>query len=493
MTTRVGVEVDGTTAVAATVTDDRVVSVNVVSSDTPEKALAQILAGVKRNVPVRVALVTPGAAVRRVDVSPAMLDRRQFETAVYAAVRASTEGTTAAAVFHDLDALTAGGMCPGTAVVAPAEEVNLAYGASRRHRLEVVTPAFTFAGAGLDGLHLGLRRSVTDLTLVSQGKVVAHRQIRDASIGDLATRLGGVDVAMRVLLTEHLAATDLIHDDERGRWLRTLAQEVRRSLDQWSKTAVVTAETVHVYGPAGDAPLLPGYLSDVGLTTAVPDVVRQALSQLPGPGARSAVGAWLAARSLGEQLPQAVFPDPHVAQVIAAQQTSSRRTKLIAGGAAAVVALTALWLVPPMLGQRELDAAQARKTAATARLAALAEQSAQMTADQARAAAADAGYAQRLRWSALLGQVWATAPAGATLSSVTPAYSQQTQMVTVTVSANFRGTVDDLSAWTQRLRTDLQALDAWPRSFSVERDRLNASLSFTIPAARLALTQETPR
>jgi len=337
-----GLELDGTRATVCTMQDGTVAKVEQFDGDSPADALGQALAATRRQDPVRVLLLTDGILLRRVDLTADHLTREAFTDLAYKATGAPREGTEVAGLFFDTDAVKAGILGSGVAVVAPAGPIHELRDLLRPHPVEVVAPPLT--AGGLEGLSLALRHSGAELTLVVDGEPVAYRQLPAGGLAGVEARLGtgaAVGGARLHAALNGNPAQDPMATVELERYLRRVLTEARETIETWARQGERAGRDLFVYGPGAAAPQVDVLLRDLGLGRAEQPHVNDALVRLAPRRRLEVVGAYLAAVTYGHGLPQAPFPDPQevaTARARASRAHTGRRRSLAARCAAVILA-----------------------------------------------------------------------------------------------------------------------------------------------------------
>lgn len=351
---RVGIELDGTRATLVEVTAGQAVQVRsytgVSGADAVKQAVASLGTG-RKTPPIRLSLVATTISVQPLDVSRGMLtDRKIFTDEVYKKMpRISQEATTVAGLLFNADSGTEA-MSAGIAAAMPSDPVDEAYKVlPATFDVEVVPTPFVFSNA--DGLHLSIRYSNADLTLVVDGHPVAYRRLPGGGFDDLARTLGGDNGLERLrAASEGLPGSDLIAKEELSRYLRKLVEEVVKTTTLWKRNGLEVPDVVHPNGVGGRVVELVDHLSDVGYAVHAHDDLVRAMAYIPMGERELAVGAFLAGRSAGEGEPYSSFPSTVLLERAAARRAATRRSKRLGLIIAAVVLPLVSYLVPTTLG-----------------------------------------------------------------------------------------------------------------------------------------------
>jgi|LauGreDrversion4_1035100.scaffolds.fasta_scaffold00643_4 hypothetical protein len=494
--TTLGLEVDGQHVTVVECVGDVAVSVRSVMLDDLKDTVDLVLAGYKQHrndPPMRVALSCDQIVTRGIDVTPAMKNRQVFDDAVYEALPLDRTATLAAGLFFDPAALTgANTLTAGVAAVAPRSAIADTYRAFVGRRTELVPPSFALAG--IDGLWLGLRYAVSDLTLVVNGRPVLYRQLRAGGLDTIAGLLGdGESGSERLEIALHRSGpSDPVADAELDRWLRIVAMETRQTIDFWARSGEQVPEGIIAFGAAAAAVGLDGALASANLTNSFPDELHRAMSFIPPADRPAAVLAFAAARTVGLGAPQSVFVNPVITETAQENRRRTRQLARVSVGITAAVAVVATTLVP--LGSAWVDrsAAAAALRDATAKYEPLAGVYEQLSSTYQREDAIAAVALEDTQWSDVVRFALGLAPSvDVTQFAATRTTNDAgTDVVLVTVTAERTGgTYADLTSWLSKLRSTVGITRAWSSSYTNRDGLAGYQLSFEIDPSILG----TPR
>lgn len=472
--TTLGIEIDRDRITVVECVGDMAVSMRTVSLDERSEAVDLALAGlkIKKTDPaIRVSLASTSMVARRIDVTAAMLKRSVFEDAVYTALPVDRETTCTAGMFFQSELLASNvdQLTPGVGAVAPRAEVDAAYRSMGDRRSEVVPSPFVFEGR--DGLWLGLRYSVSDLTLVVNGHVIAYRQLRAGGLDTISGLLvdpsdpesGNIRLENALHRT---GASDPVAESELDRWLRTVSLEVRQTTDFWTRSGEEVPSAITAYGTGSASVGLNGVLTDSGFTPEFPEELSRLMSFLTPADRPIALGAYLAAQTTGFAMPQAAFVDPGAA---AAEQNVVRRNRraLQVGGAAIVlISFLGMLVVPTASAWLTKSNTQNQLTDARAEFAKVATVWEQISTIDSRRDAALSAISGEIDYATAIRAVVGTQPAGYTLSQVAVAKNESGEIVAVVSANKSGGSYRDLTRWLTTLRSRTDVVQAWSSAFS---------------------------
>ena len=497
--TTLGVEIDGDRITVVECVGEMAVSVRSVELDDPADAVDLALAGMKtrRNDPsIRVGLAAPSMVARRIDITSSMSSRTVFEEAVYTAMPVDRTATCTAGIFHSPDLITDGidQLGSGFAAVATRASVDRAYRAMGDRRAEVVPAPFTFEGS--DGLWLGIRHGVTDVTLVVDGHVQAYRQLRVGGLDTVAGLL--VDPADPESGRDRLAvalhrtgASDPVAEAELDRWMRTLALELRQTVDYWSRGGEQPGQRVIAHGAGAVAVGLLGALGEAGLESWYPDELNRMMAFIAPADRPLAIGAFMAARSTGTGMPQAAFIDPSSGETKAETKRRNRRL-LVVGAVSTLVAVLVGSIVVPTVG------ALVQRNSARSDLSAAREV---FTPVQSMWNALETGNIRRgivaenitgeVNYAKVLRTVTGTAPDGYLVSQLNATRNETGNVTATATLSRPGGDYRELSAWLTLLRATPEVSEAWVSSFANRDGTVSFEITVTFDNTKVLSDDRT--
>lgn len=493
--TRVGIEVDGDRVTVVEVLDDVAVTSRSVDVGDLEESFTLALAGFeqsRKDPPVRVALCTSRLTVRRIDVTSALRERDAFEEAAFEAVPVSREDNSPAGLFFRPDLMTTPDVVSaGVVAVVPAEEVDRVYQVCGKRRAEVVTPSFTLRD--VDSLWLGLRFSSAELSLVRGDHVVQTRQLQAGGLSAVAAALDpdnvslGVDRVMRALDNP---GADVIAEAEVDRYLALVASEARRTIDFWERSGDSCGSDVVVFGPGALAvKSVESSLRDQDLAVAWPQVLIDRMSYLAPRDRPLAVGAYFAALTIGEDLPQAVFLNPQAVEVDARRRKAAGRVRYALAAAAVLAAVLVTSIVPALSQYRELSALRSQAEAAQKAFDQRAGVSEQLADLSSRSEVMGLALSTQPSWSSIIKLINQTAPAGAVVTQQTSTVDGNDVVVSLTAELP-GGTYYELTQWLAELAS--RGARTWSPNFSTVEGVSTYQVTFTVPLVDWPTSRAVP-
>jgi Tfp pilus assembly protein PilN len=471
-----GLSIDGDRVTVVETLGDIAVSANSIVTGSLEDSLTVALEGIKqkrKDAPIRVSLLAPSVSLRRMDVTAQLAaSRADFEDAVFAALPVNREVTAVAGAFFDIEAMVGDAVTAGVAVVGPAERIEEVYRLAGKNRIELI--ASPLALTGFDGVWLGLHHGLADVTLVTNGRPLAYRQLRAGGLNALLAVLGDPDDLSvgpsRVLAALTATATDTIADIEVSRYMRMVAAELAQTIEYWRKTGeeVPGNSEVLVYG-AGGSHLAENALAEAGFTIVMPDILRQALSYVPPANRAESMLALCSAATAGRHMPQASFTNPLFAALLDTRRKTRKRMLFAAGGLVALL-FVGLTIVRPFIdgwlsSRRATDELQAVRV----EFADKAESYYKKVDFDARVAVLEEARATQPYWEDVYNVILSSVPQGSAISQIVSTTSGDVVIATVSLS-RVNGSYDDLVAWLVRLDATEGVDRVWSSGFSVRED-----------------------
>lgn len=486
---RIGIEVDGNHATVVEVEGTRVVEVSHFQAASPQAATAAASSGLRKGTPVRVSLLAPQVGVRRIDVTRRSVEHRSvFEDAVFEALPVAREGTAVAGLLPT-EPLVGEALGTASATVAPADLVNQVYRALGRSEAELVTGAFTLAGH--DGVHLALRWTTAELTVVAGELPVLHRALQVGGLERVAETLdraaGGADRVGAIIAGR--TGQDPVAENEVDRYITAVASEVAQTVDHWERAGTSVSHTLWVFGPGATIPFVDDRLRGQGFETRVPDDVLRSLA-IAQPQERPALaGAWLAATSVGNGMPAAAFVNPLALAKEASRRSSEKSARTLGLALAGIAIIAAVWFGPGLFGKRQVANAKANLTSAQESLSAVSADSAKVDQLKKLNGTYLAAQASDSDWAKLIDDITANLPANTTVASI--GFQPGEGMVAVTVAVIATAPPPGpISAWISKVSADpIRGTGAWSPGFSYSGDTLTFSINFNVPSQCLL----TPR
>lgn len=493
---RIGIELDGNHATIVEVTGHSAVKTYFAVGSTPTEALLKGLeaAGVKPSKkanPIRVSLVSSNVAVRVVDLTAkALQSRSAFEDAVYEKMPDKRGVTTAAGLFFNKDELTGDTLGSGLSAVVSAEAVEDVYRAlSAYPKVEVVPPAFTLAN--YDGLHLAIRNSNADLTLVVNNKPVLYRSLKISGLNTIIESLGNDESAIQRVeaIINHSNSPDPIAEGEIASYLKNLADEVNKTLNAWERRGEELPTGIQVFGSGARIRDIIDYFEDADLKIITNETLIRQMSYIPLGNREAATGAFLAGLTYGVGAPASAYPS-----VVAKENMiAARKRKNVINRVVAVVAVIAIpvaaYFGPVAAGRLEISNANDEKASAQERF----DSNSEAISSLGDVISLEDSYqliaSNDPLWKEVLTQTFSTAEtAEATIDSISAEYLEDQLVVSASASAyDPAATYAPLTRWLNTLQDPegpIQAVSVTTSGFSYTQETQISSFQvrFVVPS-----------
>ena len=480
--TQLGLEIDGDHVTLVEVSGGLAVASKTVMHSNLGTAIALALEGYKQrrtDGPVRVVLACSGMNLRRVDVTANMLHRLGFENAVFAAMPVPRETNSASGVFFQPDEISGDIVTPGIAVIAPTALVDKTYEAFGRRATELVASPTIFSG--LDGVWLGVRNRTADVTLVTNGRPVAYRQLRCGGLDTVAATLGdGKQGQARLTSTMYATGpSDPIAEAEINRYLSNLALELRQTCDYWNRSGESVPGVISAYGVGAGAPGVSRALIEQGFELGLHPEVEKRLVYLPAADRASAVAGFLAAVTVGMDMPQVAFVNPYAVKFAEDQARRDRRARRLLTFAIGIGIVSLVGGIPYISSQLALREAKTDLAAAQESFASASVGYNKISDSKLRIGAAEQIRSTQPGWSQILSVTFGTIPNGATVRDLSASVINGDIQVSVTAERK-GGSYNDLTRWLEKLRANAGVTAAWSESFSDRDGRAVFELSYTL-------------
>ena len=497
--TSIGIEFDGNRVTVVETVGEMAVSIRTISIEDRAEAVELALAGlkVKRGDPaIRIALGSASMVARKIDVTVAMLERNNFEDVAYKAMPVDRLSTSAAGLFFEKDELKAGidKLSTGFAAISPSNDIGNAYQAMAGRKSEVVPLPFVFDG--YDGLWLGARYAASDLTLVVDGHVVAYRQLRAGGLNSIAGVLADPDfpesgIERLESFINKTSASDPIVDSEIARWVRSIALEVKQTIEFWTRSGESIPEGIALVGSGSEIQGLANALGEVEIKTNFPEELNRVMAFINPSDRASAVVAYMAARSSGFGSPQAVYIDPEKSNRSKNNLLRNKKVVTIVTGSTIAVLLGALVVAPTTaawIAKRDSDKLVIKTQSEFSSYQGVYDKIASLSQKKSFGKKALIG---ETNYGSILKIVSNTAPAGYTITQLSASKNDTGELVATVSSCKNNGTYTDLVNWLKALRSKPEVYQAWSSSFTSRDGVTSFQISITFKNSELLVTDRT--
>ena len=489
--TQFGIEVDGNFVTLVEVLDGVAVSSRSHYFEDIEEGIELITTGLKkgkREPSYRVSVAVPKSAMRRIDVTKSLADRRNFENYVYEKTSANKDLTTLSGMFFDKDRMEGDNVSAGVAVLAPKERVDSVYYSFREKDIELVLPALTYNG--FNGIWLAIRYEVSDVTLIENGKPVAYRQLQNAGgLSQLISILGDEDnrnigPARLEAALKRSGVSDPLAESEVDRFLRKIVVELQQTLKFWENSGEKINQEILVLGPGARNNMIEKALAEAGLKRVFPKKIQDNLAFLPLEERDLSLGALCAASTLGYDMPEVAFINSVKAKIKEEKKASGRRNNAIKRVLAASLIVVLTGGGPYLYGMK-------LKASADNRLKMANENSMKSNKNimLSKELTARSEFSKIIEvtepdWTKALGVSLDYSPAGLTIDNLQA--TRDKSIITITVTSSVPGSSYNLLAsWLDKIKVNGGASTAWISSFSFNNGKTNSQITYTLPIGKV--------
>ena len=483
--TQFGLEIDGNRVTIVEVLNDTAVSSRTVVMENLEDSISLLLAGVKSKddeIKVRGILSIPKTAMRRIDITANLRNRKEFEDAVYNKLTVSRENTTVAGAFYRPELMEGDTISPGVAVVAPVEEVEKAYRAFGRKEVELVAPPLAYRG--WDGLWLALRYETAELTLVKDNRAVAYRQMQIGGLNSIVGLLADSENStigyerLQTALTK-TGLEDQIADSELDRYIRKVLNECQSTIRFWKQSGEEIGNEVFAFGPGAVTEFLEPAINEAGFVKVIPNYITKQLSFIPTGERDVAVSAWCAAISAGLDMPQASYINTSILEFKDKDQKKKLLKQVGLLSAGAVLLSLLFGGIPYLIGiKSKLDLNNDLEKVLITK--------SEMDKDiklyneiKVREQLVSSVRKVEPYWSEILNRSLTYMPKGGNFDSVQVQRDKNT--ISVTITATFKGdATNQISVWLDNIKTRGLAKDAWMTNFTIRNGVTNCQINYSL-------------
>lgn len=287
--------------------------------------------------------------------------------------------------------------------------------------------------------------------------------------------------------------TDTQASTEVGRYMRMLTTEVSQTIDFWRRQGEIIENDgmILAYGPGAISPFLDDALHEAGFVRALCSAIDRQLVNVASAQRLDSYPAFLAAVSVGKNMPYVSFINPNYQALKRAQR---RKLKIVSTivGTLAVLASLGLFVIKPIIDvKRKESATKISMTEVEGRFAPLQEMYVLSEESLARAAVNNEVLADQPNWPAIYQQVMLSAPPTATIVQMTATSSEGVVIVNI-AAALPDGRYEDMSAWLTRLGELDGVTSAWTRGFNERQGKVTVDLTVNFAVSQSA-TDEVSR
>jgi len=484
----IGLEIDGTRVTVVESLGEVAVSSAVIDVDSLKEAIEIALGSFKRkkkDAPVRISLVGPNTAMRRIDVTPAITESyEKFADTVYnERLPVSRDGSVAAGAFFETENLSTDMVSPGVAVVTLIDTVKDAFAALGLRNVEMTPSAFNLRGH--DGVWVGLHYSSVDFALIVDDKPVAFRQSRT---GGLNTVLGAIGADTDPELAKNLlenelsgAGTDPTLSAELAKYMKTVSAELEETIEYWRRSGedIPNSGEVLVHGAGATAPTLQDMLTEHQLNMVVPESITQALTYIPIQDRHTALGAFMASVSVERFMPSGAYPNPILNEQRRARAKRNRVMGLIGASIAGLVGTVYFLGIPLVTAFLEAQSAQRELEQVRGEFERYQEVFYQADDLEIREIIIDTQRAANPNWGDGISTILESAPGGVEITQLS--VSKEGKIINAVVTASIPGQgYGTLAVWLDQLRNMPEILEVWSSGFSQQQDSVSTQISLSV-------------
>lgn len=482
----VGICVDGSRATMVNTIDSLATSYATVDLGDVGESVKVLIKNVKqrkKSPPIRIVVSAPTSMVKSMDVTAkdtASYD--DFQELLYTALPVDRDTTSVAGMVHNPEDMVGDKVCPGAAASLATSVLSEVYNAMGSLRCEVVSTPLVFAAH--NGVWLGIQQGIASLSLLANGRIVAYRQLRLGGLSSVVSHLLGSSTNVKAIQTRVEQAlvtvnnTDTQASTEVGRYMRMLTTEISQTIDFWRRQGEVIENDgmILAYGPGAVSPLLDDALHEGGFVRAICSAIDRQLVNVASAQRLDSYPAFLAAVSVGKNMPYVSFTNPNYQALKKAQRRKLKIASTLVGTLAALASL-GLFVVKPIVDvKRKESATKTSLVDVEGRFAPLQDMYVLSEESLARAAVNDEVLADQPDWAAIYQQLMLSAPPAATIVQMTATSSEG--VVIVNIAATLPGgRYEDMSAWLTRLGEINGVTSAWTRGFNERQGKVTVDLT----------------
>lgn len=488
----IGVCLDGSKATMVTTVDAVASTYLSVDSGDPVESLKLLLKNVKqkkKSPPVRVTVSAQTTILKSMDVTARDLQTYEdFQNLLYATLPVARDSTSITGLVHNPEDLLGDAVCSGSCASLPSSVVSQVYQAMGAVRCEVVSTPLILSA--YDGVWLGIQKSMTSVSLVTKGRIVAYRQLRLGGLESIVSLLLGSSAEVKpvqdrvelALITAN--STDTQAATEIGRYMRMLTSELSQTIEFWRRQGemIENEGMVLVYGPGANSLALDGALHESGFVRGICSSIDRLLVNLKPSTRLDSYAAFLAAVTTGKNMPYISHINPDTAQLRVKKLKKLKVTGITLSALTLLSALGLLVVKPVIQAKSSESSAKNALALAQGKFAAVQDIYVLSQESEQRDAVNKEVTGSQPQWVYIYTELGLSTPVSANVSQMVATSTQDA--VSVSISASFpQGRYEDMSAWLKRLREIKGVTSAWTRGFNEREGKVTADITVTFDAA----------
>lgn len=496
----IGICLDGSRATMISTLDAIATSYFSVDLGDPAESIKALLKNTKqkkKSPPIRVAVSASTTVLKSLDVTAkATKTYEDFQELLYGALPVARDSTSVAGIVHNPEDLLGDAVCSGAAASIPTSVVSQVYQAMGTVRCEVVSTPLILSL--YDGVWLGIQQGITSVSLVTKGKIVAYRQLRLGGLESIVAQLLGASTEVKavqtrveqVLITAN--STDTQAATEVARYMRMLTAELSQTIEFWRRQGetIENEGMILAYGPGANSVALDSALNESSFVRAVCSNIDRQLVHLNPSQRLDSYTAFLAAVSIGKNMPLISYANPDAAQ-LRVKKLKKFKTIGIVLGVLSTVAAIGLLVVKPIVETKSKESSAKKALAlAESKLAPLQDIYVLSEEYRARSTVNEEVVSGQPNWYYIYTELASSAPPSANIAQIVSTSSGG--VVFASMSASIQGgKYEDISAWLKRLNQVRGVTSAWTRGFNEREGKVAVDITVTFDVTALAEEEVT--
>lgn len=491
----IGICVDGSRATMVSTLDAIATSYSTVDLGDPAESIKVLLKNIKqkkKNPPIRVVVSAQTTILKSLDVTAkAARTYEDFQELLYRTLPVARDSTSVAGIIHNPEDLLGDTVCSGAAASLPTSVVSQVYQAMGSVRCEVVSTPLVLSL--YDGVWLGIQQGIASVSLVTRGKIVAYRQLRLGGLESIVSLLLGSSTEVKAVQTRVDQAlvtansTDTQASTEVGRYMRMLVNELSQTIEFWRRQGEIIENEgmILAYGPGANSILLDNALNESSFVRAMCSSIDRQLVHLAPSQRLDSYTAFLAAVSIGKNMPHISYINPNALK-LRAKKLKKVKTISIVLGALSTVAAIGLLVVKPIIETKSKEStAKNARALAESEFAPLQDMYILSEEHIARSTVKAEVLRGQPDWSYIYTELTNSTPSMANVSQIVATSSGGT--VSVGIAASLQGgKYEDISAWLKRLSAVKGVTSAWTRGFNEREGKVTADITVTFDVTLIA-------